>query len=312
MSTVARSGHTTAAGRDAIRRARARRRWLRPAAFLAPALVLSLVFFVAPLISVLFQSLTNAPLLGDGDFVGLANYLTLMSDTTFLGALGFGAAFTAIASALIIVGAYGLALIVRRPRRGTSALRAIYLLPFVIGISTLSYMALLEFRPQYGSFNQVLAAVGLGTGDTPWLLHPGTALFAVALVSAWASVGFGMILIMSSMQAVPEETIEAARVDGAGWFQREWFIVLPMIKRTVALVSITTVAGSLLAFTQFFILTQGGPGTTTSTPVIIAYKTAIAQFHLGYASAISVVLLLIIAVLTVVQFRLFRVGASDE
>ncbi|WIB65545.1 sugar ABC transporter permease [Curtobacterium sp. MCBD17_040] len=312
MSTVARTGHTTAAGPSAIRRARARRRWLRPLAFLAPALALSLVFFVAPLVSVVYQSLTSAPLIGNGTFVGVTNYVSLLTDSTFLGALGFGAAFTVIASVLIIVGAYGLALIVRRKRRGTGVLRAIYLLPFVIGLSTLSYMALLEFRPQYGSFNQVLHSVGLGNGNTAWLLHPGSALFAVALVSAWASVGFGMILIMSSMQAVPEETIEAARVDGAGWLQREWFVVFPMVKRTVALVSITTVAGSLLAFTQFFILTQGGPGTTTSTPVIIAYKTAIAQFHLGYASAISVVLLVIIAVLTVVQFRLFRVGATDE
>jgi multiple sugar transport system permease protein len=311
MSTVARS-RATAAGAGAIRRARARRRWLRPLLFLAPALILAIVFFVAPLISVLYQSFTNAPLLGDGQFVGVANYVSLLSDSTFLGSLGFGVAFTVLASVVIIVGAYALALIVRRKRRGIGVLRAIYLLPFVIGLSTLSYMALLEFRPGYGSFNQIIQALGLGNGNTAWLLHPGTAIVAVALVSAWASVGFGMILIMSSMQAVPEETIEAARVDGASWLQREFLVVFPMVKRTVALVSITTVAGSLLAFTQFFILTQGGPGTTTSTPVIIAYKTAISQFHLGYASAISVVLLLIIAVLTVVQFRLFRVGATDE
>jgi multiple sugar transport system permease protein len=286
-------------------------RWLKPLLLLAPALILAGVFFLAPLVSVVFLSLRDEPLLGDGTFVGFENYIKLASDSVFLNSLGFGAVFTAVTSVVIVVGAYVLALIVRRRRKLTGLLRTLYLLPFVVGLSTLSYMALLEFRPGYGTLNQLLESLHLTDGNTTWLLHPSTAVPAVALVSAWASVGFGMILTMSAMQSIPTETIEAARVDGTTWLQRERLIVFPMVQKTVALVSITTVAGSLLAFTQFFVLTQGGPGTSTSTPVIIAYKTAIDQFRLGYASAISVVLLVIIGILTIVQFKVFKVARVD-
>lgn len=281
-------------------------------ALLAPASALAIVFFVTPIVVVVWNSLTDTPLIGTGTFVGLANYVALASDPTFLQSMRFGAAYTAISSVIVVVSSYVLGIVARFRHRAAPVLRSFYLLPYVIGISTLSYMALLEFRPGYGSINQLLDALGLTDGQTTWLIRPGLALWAVSLVTAWASVGFGMVLLMSSMQAVPHEVLEAARVDGAGWLTRERLVVMPMVRRSLALVSITTVAGNFLAFTQFFILTQGGPGTQTATPVIVAYKTTIQHFHLGYASAISVVLLVVVALLSAAQFGLLRAGGSDD
>lgn len=285
---------------------RTARRLAWPIVLLSPAAALALIFFVAPILLVAVQSLTDSPLIGSGSFIGLANYLALFQDDQFLSALRFGAVFTILSSVVIVVGAYLLAMLVRRSRRLVGVYRGLYLLPFVIGLSTLSYAALLEFRPGYGALNQLLALLHLTDGQTAWLVDPSTAVPAVTLVSAWSAVGFGMILFMTAMQSVPTELIEAARVDGTSWLQRERLVVFPMIQRTLSLVSITTVAGGFLAFTQFFILTQGGPGTSTATPVILAYKIAIQQFRLGYASAMSIVLLLIIAVLTTAQFLIFR------
>lgn len=288
--------------------ARRRRRVVGAVVMLTPAALLALVFFAAPVALVFVRSFSSAPLIGDGRFVGLDNYRRLLDDHSFRRALVFGLEFTALATLLVLPGAYALGVLVRRGRRFVGFFRGVYLVPFVIGLSTLSYMALLEFRPGYGSVNQLLAALGLSNGETAWLLSPGLALCAATLVTAWAAVGFGMVLFMTAMQSVPDELLEAARVDGASWWQRERLVILPMIKRTLALVSVTTVAGNLLAFSQFYILTQGGPGTSTATPVIIAYKTAIQQFRLGYASAMSIVLLVIIAVLSAAQLALLRGG----
>jgi multiple sugar transport system permease protein len=275
-------------------------------AMLAPATLLAVVFFAIPIGMVLYQSFTNTPLIGSGTWVGIDNYVRLVTDETFLASMQFGLVYTLIASLIVVVSAYLLGVLVRATRPLAGVFRGLYLVPFVIGLTTLSYAALLEFRPGYGAFNQVLALAGLGDGNTPWLLNPATAVWAVALVTGIGSVGFAMILFMTAMQSVPTELIEAAKVDGTNWFQRERLVILPMIRATFALVTITTIAGGLLVFTQFFILTQGGPGSATATPVLVIYKTAVQQFRLGAASAMSVTLLIIIAILTAVQLFLLR------
>ena len=290
---------------------RARREAVVGMAMLTPVLLLGLVFFVVPIGYVVVQSLTDTPLIGDGTFVGLDNYSQLLHDEIFLSALRFGALFTAMASPVIVFSGYVLGVMTRGSRRLVGVFRSLYLLPYVVGLTTLSYMAVLEFRPGYGAVNQILHTLHITDGQTAWLVDRDLALGAATAVSAWYAVGFGMVLFMTSMQAIPDEMVEAARVDGANWLQRERLVVFPMVRRTLALVSITTVAGSFLAFTQFFILTQGGPGSATSTPVIVAYKTAIQRFRLGYASAMSLVVLILIAGLSLLQFYLLKAN-SDE
>jgi multiple sugar transport system permease protein len=279
---------------------------------LSPVVALALLFFVAPLGFVVYQSLRDAPLLGPSTFTGLDNYRTLLRDTSFLRSLRFAGLFTLVAAPLIVVAGYALGVLMRARRRLAGLFRALYLVPYVVGLTTLSYMAVLELQPGHGGVNQVLRLLGLTDGSTAWLIRPGTAIAAVTALSAWYSVGLGMLLFMTAMHNVPAELIEAARVDGAGWWTRERAVIFPLVRPTVALVSITTVSGSFLAFTQFFILTQGGPGTSTSTPVIIAYKDALQQFRLGYACALSLVILLLVAGLSVAQFYLFRVSQTER
>lgn len=275
-------------------------------------MLLGILFFAIPVAFVIYQSLTDTPLLGSGHFIGFANYTNLFSDGDFLHSLAFGALFTLIATPTIVVSGYALGMLMRTRRRLAGFFRVVYLAPYVIGLTTLSYMAVLEFQPQYGGFDQVLKALKLGNGSTAWLIRPNLAIVAATLLSAWYAVGLGMILFMTAMQGISPDVLEAARVDGAGWWSREWRIIFPLVRRTVALVSITTVSGSFLAFTQFYILTHGGPGVSTATPVLLTYITALQQFRLGYASAMSLILLVLVAALSAGQFYLFRANEGRQ
>jgi multiple sugar transport system permease protein len=129
------------------------------------------------------------------------------------------------------------------------------------------------------------------------------------LISAlviWGVAGLTMLLLMAGMQAIPREVYESADLDGASWWQQEWRITIPMLRRTIAMSLVISVIGSLLAFTQFYILTSGGPGSATTTVVLHIYKRAFVQLQLGAASALSIVLVVVVALVTAVQLRLLR------
>lgn len=275
-----------------------------------PAVVLGVVFFAIPVGVVVYESMRNAPLVGASHFVGFSNFRLLFDDPNFRHSLLFTLLYTAIATPMIVVTSYALAVLVRTRRRAVGVLRVIFLLPYVVGLSTLSYMEVLELQPQYGGVDALLSHLGIGQVD--WLIRPGMVLLAACVLCTWFASGFGMILFMTAMQGIPTDLIESAQVDGAGWWQREHRVVLPLVRRTLALVSITTCAGSLLAFSQFYIFTQGGPGSSTATSVILVYQTALWDFKLGYSCAMSVVLLVIVAGFSVSQFFLFRANAVDK
>jgi multiple sugar transport system permease protein len=311
MTTIEKGQTTRLPLSPALRRKR--RRSVRIGLLLlSPALALGTLFFVVPVAFVVYQSLTDAPLLGSAKFVGLDNYRKLLADDDFRHAIIFSGSFTLIGAPMNVLIGYALGVLMRGSRRLAAIFRGVYLVPFVVGLATLSYMAVLELQPGYGGVNEVLKGLHITNGGTAWLIQPGLALVAVAVLSTWFSCGLGMILFMTAMQGVPTELIEAARVDGAGWWARERQIIFPLVRRTLALVSITTVSGYFLAFTQFYILTHGGPGTSTSTSVILTYRTALQEFRLGYASAMSMTLLILIATLSVAQFYVFRSNETDR
>ena len=171
-------------------------------------------------------------------------------------------------------------------------------------------MILLEVTPGSGAVNVVLRALGITDGNTAWIVHPGLALGLICVFVIWFASGLTMMLLMAGMQAIPADLYEAAEVDGAGWWRREWRITLPLLRRTIALSLIISVIGSLLAFNQFYILTQGGPGTSTATVVLWLYQVAFVQFHLGYATAMAIVLIVVVGLISAVQFYLLREDAG--
>ena len=275
-------------------------------ALVAPALVFVVALVFVPLGVAVYISLTNFPLIGDYHFVGLRNYATVLTDGTFWRAIGYTTLYTAIVTVPVLVVGYLMAVLVRSPRRGARLLRTLLFLPYVIGLSTLSFLVLLEVQPDSGLANVVLRGLGLSDGSTAWLVSGTLGTLVVCVFVVWAAPGLTMILLMAGMQAIPREVYECAELDGAGWWRRERGITIPMLRRSIALCTIISVIGSFLSFTQFYILTQGGPGNATTTTVLAIYQRAFVQLQLGSATAMSLILVVLTGLVTAAQFRLLR------
>lgn len=275
-------------------------------ALITPAVALVVVFVFVPLVVAAYISLTNFPLIGDYRFIGFDNYASVLADPTFWDALGYTLLYTAIVTLPILLVGYGLAVLVRSNRRGATLLRTIFFVPFVIGLTTLSFLMLLEAQPNSGMVNVVLKWLGITDGSTAWLVNGPLATGLLCVMVVWAASGLTMVLLMSGMQGIPREVYESAEMDGASWWQREVQITVPMLRRTIAMTVILSVIGSFLAFTQFYILTQGGPGSDTTTIVMAIYRRAFVQLQLGAATAMSLVLVVITGLVTAAQFWLLR------
>jgi multiple sugar transport system permease protein len=274
--------------------------------FVAPAFAFVAVFVLFPLGFAAYMSLTNWPLIGSYHFSGVSNYGALGRDPGFIHSVLFTLLYTGIVTIPILVVGYGLAVLVRSNRRGSVFLRTAFFLPYVVGLSTLSYIVLLELQPNSGAVNWVLAQLHLTNGSTAWLVNTNLALAATCVLVVWFASGLTMVLLVGGMQTISGDLYESADVLGASWWEKERYITLPLLRPTIALSLIISIIGSFLAFNQFFILTQGGPGTSTFTVVMWIYQTAFVQLHVGAAAAMSIVLVAVVGLISAVQFLLLR------
>lgn len=275
-----------------------------------PALLFVTVFFLVPLGLMAWMSVNNWPLFGQTRLIGAANYREIAGDDVFRQSLWFTARYTALATPLQVLAGYGLALLVRRRVRGVSLFRTVYFMPVALGTAATSYAFLVMLQPGIGVVDAITKGLRLTGGDVAWLGEASLSLPVVALMTAWKNVGVAMILFLAAMQAVPQELDEAARIDGAGWWQRELRVMLPLLRRTSALVLLLTITSSMLTFDQFYILTRGGPHNTTLTAVLWIYTISFIRYRLGYGAALSVAVLALLVALSVVQMRLLRRGVE--
>jgi multiple sugar transport system permease protein len=272
----------------------------------APSFAMVAVFVLFPLGFAVYISLTNWPLIGPYHFIGGQNYTELAHDPEFIHSVLFTLLYTAIVTGPIFIVGYAMAMLVRSGRFGSVFFRTAFFLPFIVGLATESFMALLELQPDSGSVDYVLAKLGLGHASTAWTVDYGLALTAICVFVTWFASGLTMMILMAGMQGIPTELYQAADVDGATWWQKESRITLPLLRRNIALALIISVIGSILAFNQFYILTEGGPGTSTQPVVMWIYEEAFVQYHLGYATAGAIALVIAIAVISAAQFYLLR------
>jgi multiple sugar transport system permease protein len=272
----------------------------------APALLIVGVFALFPLGYGVYISLTNWPLVGPYHFIGLANYTSLLHNTVFLQSIVFTLKYTGIVTLPIFLVGYALAVFVRSNRPGSRLFRTLIFLPYIVGLVAESFMAVVELQPTSGTANFVLSKLGIVSDTTAWLVHTGLALTAICVLVTWYASGLTMMLLMAGMQGIPAEVYESARVDGASWWSAERRLTLPLLRRSIALSLIISVIGSLLAFNQFFIMTDGGPGTSTVPVVMSIYSTAFPDTDVGLASAMSVVLVVVVGLITFVQFRILQ------
>lgn len=288
-------------------RARSRRQW-QGLLYIAPAMVLVTVFFVIPVLFTLWMSFHNWPLLGQPAWIGLQNYVRMLTDTRFLAALNFTAYYTVIVTIAIFVLAFPLALFVERERRGVGVYRTIFFMPVVVGLATASLLWVWLANVDSGLFSPILRMFGVTGRSANLLATFDNAFLTIVVMVVWKIVGFTMIILLTGLQSIPTDLTEAARIDGATRWQRFRHLTLPLMRRTIALALILSVTGSVLAFDQFYIMTSGGPQNRMISVVYYIFNQSFVSFQLGYGSALSIVLLGILVALSVVQLWLLRVG----
>ena len=288
------------------RRRRRRRRDLLGLLYVLPAMALVLVFFIVPIGMTGWMSLHNWPLLGVPRFIGLGNYLRLWADSGFWQSLRFTLLYTLVATVAIFAVAFPLALFVEKPRPLVGLFRTIFFLPVVVGFATAALLWVWLLNTDSGLFSPALQALGLTPQRINILGGFDTAFAAITAMVVWKVAGFTMILLMTGLQGIPGDIVEAARIDHAGPFQRFRFITLPLMRRTLGLALILCITGSMLAFDQFYIMVAGGPRNQTVTAVYWIFNQSFVSFRLGYGSALSIVLLAILLVISVGQLWLLR------
>jgi multiple sugar transport system permease protein len=289
----------------AIRRRR-RGRWVG-LAYLAPALVFVLAFTVYPLGQMIWMSLNNWSLITPARYVGLDNYRQALADRQFWVSFLFTLKYTAIITPVLIVGGYLLALLTSHNSPLRSFTRTVVFIPVVIGLGVSSLLWYWLFSTDFGVLNRILLDLGIVDAPVLWLgVDADVSNLAIIASVVWKVLGFGMILFVGAIQAIPTEINEASLVDGAGYWQRVRRVILPLTRRTVLLVTLISVIGSLLAFDQFYIMTAGQPQNETATSVFYVYLNSFPYLKLGYGAALSMVLALTILAFTVVQLWLTR------
>ncbi|GAA2769810.1 carbohydrate ABC transporter permease [Nonomuraea dietziae] len=277
---------------------------------ISPQLVGSALFVLLPLGLVVYYSLQEWNVLASTfEYVGGANYAKLLADPNMGQVLTGTALFSVGLVVLNLTLALSLAILLNQRLAGTTFFRTLFFSPVLVSLVawTIVWQFLLQ---QDGGVNGLLGVVGVEGPN--WLRGETTALLSVIVVQVVKNVGLNMVLFLAALQGVPRQLYEAAQLDGAGAWTRFARITVPQISPTILLTSIITVVGSLQVFAQIAVLTQGGPGMSTTVLVYYLYQQAFQFRHLGYGAALSVLLFLIVAALTLLQWRLRRKWVFHE
>ncbi|HVR79629.1 MAG TPA: sugar ABC transporter permease [Acidimicrobiia bacterium] len=275
--------------------------------YVLPALAFVLVFTAWPFLQMVWISLNNWSLITPPTFVGLGNYVSAFQDSQFWISLRFTLKYTLYITPILMIGGYLIALLVT-PNSGLSRFtRTLVFTPVVIGLGASSLLWYWLFSPNYGLINRFLLDLGVIDAPVLWLgVDADLSNWAVIFSITWKVLGFGMILFVAAIQAIPQEITEATMVDGAGFWQRVRKVILPLTRRTILLVTLISVIGSLLAFDQFYIMTAGQPRNLTATSTFYVYLNSFPYLKLGYGAALSMILALIILGFTIVQMSLTK------
>ncbi|MFF4473547.1 carbohydrate ABC transporter permease [Streptomyces sp. NPDC001599] len=304
------AGAGTAPGEASAPRRPRRPRDDRKAAwlFLAPALLGFALFYAYPTVRGIYYSLTDYSLIATPDFVGGDNYGRLVGDEQFWNALqvtGYYVLVNIVSQTLL---ALVLATLMHRLTRSV-ALRAMLLVPWLVPNVTVGLLWMWMLDTNLGLVNHVLNSLGMGT--TGFFTSPDWAMPSVAAVNTWAYTGYTALLLYAGMLQVPQYLYESASLDGAGEWRMFTRITLPLLRPVLSLVLVVSLIGSFQIFDTIAVTTKGGPVSATRVIYYYIYEQAFTNFHMGYASAVAVVLALILGVLTAVQMRLLRASRSD-
>lgn len=267
-----------------------------------PKVVLMVTVMVIPFLGAFWISLHEwDPLASSHPFVGLDNYVALFNDPVFWRSLANTIGF---ATGMLIVNvpiALGLALLLDKGLRGTKVYSTAIFLPVVTSWVVVSLIWSWIYHPNYGMLNELLRLLGLPTFD--WLNSTRTSLLSITIMSIWKHVGFNMVIFLAGLKSIPNSLYEAAKMDGAGAYERFRYVTLPLLKPTSLFVVVVTLIFSFRLFTQVFVMTGGGPIHSSYSLVFYFYEQGFDRFRMGYASAIAVVFFVVVFFLSMLQQR---------
>lgn len=276
--------------------------------FILPSLIGFMVFYAIPMVRGVIISFSDWDLLTPARSVGLENYARILKDPTFWNSLKVTVYYVLLNIPLQTLLAMVIAVMMSRLTKSI-VIRAMIILPWLMPGVVVGLLWLWLMDPNIGIINEALRALGLGT--VPFLSLPSTAMASVALINIWQYVGYTALLLFAGLQAIPGSVYEAASIDGATEGQMFWKVTIPLLRPVLVFVLVTSIIGSFQIFDTVAITTKGGPINATKVINYYIYEQAFTRFNMGYATAISMILFLILVFVSLVQMRLMRAGESD-
>lgn len=306
--TGAVQGHTGRVGRT-VRRGPGRSS-TRPGdtlwawAFIGPAFLGLAIFYFWPLVRTFYFSFTSWGVFGGHSWTGLDNYRRLLGDHEVWHAVVISAIYTAISLVSIPIAAVIATMLNQENLRGKSIYRAVYFLPVVTLPAAIGIVWRVMYNSDYGPINAGLRALGIPAPN--WLYDPSIAIISVGIVGVWMSLGMKIIILLAGLQSIPREIYEASEIDGASPVQRFRHVTMPLLTPTLFFVTVVTVIGSLQMFDLLYVMVdKNNPALQSNrTIVYLFYEVGFVDNNRGYAAAIAFLLLVIILLLTAIQFRL--------
>lgn len=279
---------------------------IRGVAFLAPFLIIFIIFLLWPVANGVYVSLHEWTIFGKVRFIGIENYLKVFSSDKFYRYLWNSVYYVLISTPIIILLGLALGLLVNAKIKCRIFVRSAYFLPYVLSVSVVSFIWLKIYDSNRGLFNVILEALHLGRVN--WLTDGNVAWWSIVITSVWWGVGFVMVLYLSALQEIPEIYYEASALDGASAWQKFRYITLPSLKNiTIVQIFFQVIAG-LKLFGQPQIMTKGGPGDTTKTMIMHIYNTGFKKDQFGEAAAMSVLYAVFMLIFVVIQNKATKAG----
>lgn len=277
-------------------------RWL----FLAPTMIGVGIFVLLPIIGSLLLAFFRWDIITSPQFVGLQNFTDLVTDQTVAISFLNTGLFVVVAVIVQLAVAMLLAVLLQSRMPGWLRVffRSTFFFPLVLSAASVSILMRYLFNESYGVINWALSLVGIPA--VPWLTSPQWAMVVVIAVYVWQNFGFSFLLFVGGLSSIPTEVYEAGAIDGATGWKKFKDLTLPLVSPTVLVASVMAIISALQVFDQPYVLTRGGPGDSTRTVVMVIYESAFRQLEFGRASAIGLVLMVLIMLITALQFRLAR------
>lgn len=279
-------------------------KWIAGPLFASPAVLLIVVFSIISIIVSLYISFFDYDVISaHTPFLGLSNYKEALNAEIFWLALKNTAIYVLGVVPGITIFGFLLALIGHKVKFGRTFFRTVYFLPSITPMVVLALVWMWLYAPK-GLLNQILATVGIAGPN--WLFDKNIALPAVIIMSTWQAVGYYVVIYLAGLADIPQDFYDAAKVDGANWWQEIIYVTVPLLRNVTQFVTVTLAIAAFQVFTQVYIMTNGGPGGATTTMQFLIFRNGFEYFRMGYAAAISWLLFVVIFVLVIFQLRLNR------